>query len=445
MDVLYLASQNSTFGGLLKYSLVNGTWMLNGTVGIGDDYYGGLTIKVAANVVTIFATRKGNNTTLVKAGELISLTDASGYNGTLSGTPTILASAVGVDKMAFRGVAVVPQNCNTVDNLNATNITPSAATISWNTGSGNYEYAVTTSSTPPSSGTVTSNNSVAITGLSNATTYYAHVRTICSALYSSGWLSFAFETGCKPPSPLSMQLNILPTGIMNAKWNTVAGAVDYEYYISTNATPPSSGTAITDTAFSAPVNSMTQYYLHVRSGCGSGAYSAWTSKPFTTGCFMPAPVVSSLSHTAGVKWNSIANAVKYEFALTHSVTKPLNGIYTTDTSYAIDKVNAGASYFFHVRAICSGGKISEWGTMPFNTTGLQLYPNPVRETLNIQLNGIVDPSAFITISDAMGRVVARLRLTNNAGSVNTRSWAPGIYIARYNDGKNENVVQFMKQ
>jgi hypothetical protein len=446
MDVLYLASQSGTTGGIQKYSLVNGNWFFNGVVGTPDDFYGGLTIKIAANVVTIFATRKGNNTTAIKAGELISLTDNNGYNGSLSGTPTVLAAAAGIDKVAFRGVALVPQNCGTVDNLNATNVTPSAAAISWNAGSGNYEYAVTTSSTPPASGMATTNNAVALTGLTNATTYYAHVRSMCGALYSSNWSTITFETGCKPPSPLSLQATVSPGGSINAKWFTVAGAINYEYAVSTNAAPPASGTATTDTTCTVSnLNSLTQYYLHVRSSCGSGSWSDWVSKPFTTGCFMPAPVVAALSNAAGVKWNTIANAVRYEFALTYSVTKPLNGIYTTDTTYAINKVNSGIGYYFHIRAICNGGKVSEWSTTPFNAQGLRLYPSPFREMLYVQWKGIVDPSAHVVIGDAMGRTVARLRLNNNTASVNTSSWPAGVYIARYQDGKNDHVVRVLKQ
>ena len=52
--------------------------------------------------MTLFATRNGS--------ELVSLVDASGYNGTFSGTPTLLASA-GTNK-AFRGVAMAPEHAN---------------------------------------------------------------------------------------------------------------------------------------------------------------------------------------------------------------------------------------------------------------------------------------------------------------------------------------------
>ena len=49
---------------------------------------------------------------LRKNGELVTLVDAAGYNGTISGTPTILASSADSTKAAFRGVAMAPEHIN---------------------------------------------------------------------------------------------------------------------------------------------------------------------------------------------------------------------------------------------------------------------------------------------------------------------------------------------
>ncbi|HKB03845.1 MAG TPA: Ig-like domain-containing protein [Gemmataceae bacterium] len=96
VDTLYVANDDAF--GLRKYSLVNGNWTLNGSVGVDTDDYRGLAATVSGTTVTLVATRKGS--------ELVSLVDSSGYNGAFSGTPTPLASA-GTNK-AFRGVAMAP-------------------------------------------------------------------------------------------------------------------------------------------------------------------------------------------------------------------------------------------------------------------------------------------------------------------------------------------------
>lgn len=104
-DVLYVADDNA---GLHKYSLVAGNWTLNGTVGSGTDDYRGMALTVSGTTVTLYTMRIGLNSTANGGGQLVSLTDASGYNGAFSGTPVLLASAV-TNNTSFRGVALVPQ------------------------------------------------------------------------------------------------------------------------------------------------------------------------------------------------------------------------------------------------------------------------------------------------------------------------------------------------
>jgi len=100
LDTLYEADDTGV--ALKKWSLVSGTWVANGVVGGGSDDYDGLTAVVNGTSVTLFATRlKG-----ASADEFVTLTDSSGYNGALTGTPTVLATA-GANQ-EFRGVALTP-------------------------------------------------------------------------------------------------------------------------------------------------------------------------------------------------------------------------------------------------------------------------------------------------------------------------------------------------
>jgi len=160
---------------------------------------------------------------------------------------------------------------------------------------------------------------------------------------------------------------------------------------------------------------------------------------------MPTPNVTALTNYAGAKWNNVVGAVKYEYALTYSPTKPLSGTYTTDTVYSIGKTEEGTGYYFHVRSICSAGSASGWNTIPFNTQGLDVYPNPVKDMLTIQLTGITNASSEITVGDAMGRIITRFKINNNTTNINARAWAPGIYMIRYDDGKNKYSVRIVKQ
>ena len=65
-----------------------------------------------------------------------------------------------------------------------------------------YEYAVTTSATPPVSGTATTNTFAVLTGLSPQTLYYVHVRAMCGVGSYGNWASTSFTTACVAISSL---------------------------------------------------------------------------------------------------------------------------------------------------------------------------------------------------------------------------------------------------
>ncbi len=102
LDTLYVADDSI---GLSKYALVSGSWTLEGTVGAAADAYRGLTAAVSGSTVTLFSTRKGGSAA-AGGGELVSLVDASGFAGSLTTAPVLLATAL--VNTAFRGIAFAP-------------------------------------------------------------------------------------------------------------------------------------------------------------------------------------------------------------------------------------------------------------------------------------------------------------------------------------------------
>jgi hypothetical protein len=95
-DVVYVAD-DGTGTGFQKYSLVGGNWVSNGNIAVTGNGLRGITGSVIGSTVTLYGT-SGTN--------LFQLIDASGYNATISGTVTTLATAP--TNTAFRGVAFVP-------------------------------------------------------------------------------------------------------------------------------------------------------------------------------------------------------------------------------------------------------------------------------------------------------------------------------------------------
>ncbi|WP_298118815.1 GEVED domain-containing protein, partial [Flavobacterium sp.] len=90
--------------------------------------------------------------------------------------------------------------CYVPTGLSASNLTPTTTDVTWTAPTSGttplqYEYAVTTSATPPTSGTVSVSNSVTGVTITPLTTYYLHVRSECVAGsdYSSWATSAPFQ------------------------------------------------------------------------------------------------------------------------------------------------------------------------------------------------------------------------------------------------------------
>jgi hypothetical protein len=99
IDTLYVADDTAVTGGIQKFCLVAGTWAGRGNVPgtLELTSLRGLTGEVAGGSVRLYATN---------SIRLVSLTDPSGYNGTLSGPLTVVASAA--PNTGFRGVDFAP-------------------------------------------------------------------------------------------------------------------------------------------------------------------------------------------------------------------------------------------------------------------------------------------------------------------------------------------------
>jgi hypothetical protein len=101
VDVMYVADDNTTSGGVIKYSLVSGSWVKNGSFGTAADQYRGLTGVLDGGTVTLYATCATTTTS-----KLIKVVDATGYNVAPTATASTLATANTFT--AFRGVSFTP-------------------------------------------------------------------------------------------------------------------------------------------------------------------------------------------------------------------------------------------------------------------------------------------------------------------------------------------------
>jgi hypothetical protein len=102
VDTLYVTDETANV--IRKFSLVGGNWTATGTV--AATAIRGLTLSISPTdgSVNLFGTTGGN--LAAGGGTLYGFNDATGYNGTISGTATTLASAAANE--AFRGITIVP-------------------------------------------------------------------------------------------------------------------------------------------------------------------------------------------------------------------------------------------------------------------------------------------------------------------------------------------------
>jgi hypothetical protein len=104
VDVVYVSDND--YGGIVKLSLVGGTWTFNDISSVGGS---GLTGYISGTAVTLFGITNGSNASQVGGGSLFSLVDNGGYNAPFSSTTGTIIATTPTDKASFRGVAFVPQ------------------------------------------------------------------------------------------------------------------------------------------------------------------------------------------------------------------------------------------------------------------------------------------------------------------------------------------------
>jgi hypothetical protein len=321
----------------------------------------------------------------------------------------------------------IPLAC-ALPSVTINNITNTSANVTWPAVSGatGYEYDITGSSTPPGSGTATTATSFSPSGLTAATQYYVHVRTNCGGGSFSNWSTTNFTTAtvaCNgPTTPVISNIGITSADI---NWNAVGGATGYEYFLSPSSTAPGNapGTGTTTTATSFLANGLTggtQYYVFVRTDCGSGNFSAWVSASFTTQpplCSPPStPVVSNITiSSARITWNVINGSSGYEYLVSLGSampgSSPGTGSATLSTNFSASQLTAGTTYFVFVRNNCGNGLFSDWTMISFST--LCEDPNPAI------VSNITASSANINWNAVSGDVAYEFEVATSPNSPNT--------------------------
>ncbi len=266
-------------------------------------------------------------------------------------------------------------------------------------------------------------------------------------------------------APSGLQSSAVTAFSATETWDAVFAPIGYQYiYKLTKGTPTSGTGSYFVTSNSAPLTGLvedTTYYIYVRTICGPNDTSGWAVDSFHTiiSCHAPDLKLSYLDNKqAVVYWATVKTAVGYDWAINTDANPPANGTPTTNTSILAAYLAPGTTYYAHVRSNCNTMyNQSGWSTISFKTwatgvenvsgssIGLMAYPNPVKEVLTVNMQGIRSNNAQLTVSDITGKVVRTIAVSADKTEINMNGLSSGVYILKYSDDAHTETIKLTKE
>ena len=245
--------------------------------------------------------------------------DANNYevaivNGTWDSTTAVIPVAVTANTFTFTGLtaetqysvgvrAVCAENyysdwaittvttavhpCAVPTGLNATDVTYTGATLTWSEGEeGQSAWQVAINGANFNDTVDVATTTYTVTGLSNGTDYTFSVRAVCSATNMSPWSApKPFTTlDCQPVTNVHADNVTANSAVVS--WTAPQGATNFEIEYGMSGFNQGNGIIVAATGTSHTLTGLsatTVYDVYVRTVCGEGVASAWSSVvDFTT-------------------------------------------------------------------------------------------------------------------------------------------------------------------
>lgn len=356
VDTLYIADDSNDR--INKFSLVGGTWTLNGQAGAAADDFRGITGVVSGTTVTLYATRKGGSGA-TGGGELVSLVDTGGYNANFSGTTFTLLTSAG-SNTAFRGVALAPVQAAAPQPDLAVGVNgPTNATI-------NVAYAYTL--TVSNNGTANATGVKATFTLPGGVTFNSANGTNGFSCSESSGVVTCTGGSINASSSATITVNVTPTALGTVSVNAGAGVVDPDGTVSesnesNNATTQAVNTIVGSAPNTAPTiqaNASTTDFLNAPASSPayvSGVIGDSTDPAQTLGIDFDVndaeTAAASLTVTGASSNTSVvtdANIVVSGAGVTRNVKITPTGAGYTDLTITVSDGLMTGSYVIHYAA-----------------------------------------------------------------------------------------------
>jgi hypothetical protein len=324
----------------------------------------------------------------------------------------------------------VAPSCIEPNTLVVSNLTTNSATVSWTASSSNpangYDYYISTTNTAPTTPTGSVAAGVVtydFTGLTQGTTYYYWVRSNCSSTDSSSWVSGSFTTLFPAPAndECAGALPLTPGGVFtdNPLSGSVLGCVSdttnvpscvsgsNPYNVWYTVQVPASGSITIETQADT-TNSITDTILAVYSGtCGS--LTELGCNDDTTGLFS---TVSLTGQTAG------------------------DTLYVSVWKYGSTPGSPTVNQFL------VSAYDASLGTNTFLSTDFSIYPNPVKDNLNISYN---DTISNVEVVNLLGQKVINLINNSTQAQVDMSNLPYGVYMVKVTSNNKVKTIKVIKE
>ena len=176
--------------------------------------------------------------------------------------------------------------CATPSALTVSDVTLTSATLGWTIGEAETQWELHVTGTNYDETFTVTTNPYTVTGLTPAVTYSFTVSAVCSETQTSDPSEAqAFTTAsCQPVS--GVIVSNVTTNSAQVSWTAVQGVNGYEVEYGASGFNQGAGTTVQASTNSASITGLTAnmpYDVYVRSVCGDGFFSAWSSvTSFTT-------------------------------------------------------------------------------------------------------------------------------------------------------------------
>lgn len=353
-----------------------------------------------------------------------------------------------------------------------TGISSMGATLNWTPVAGalKYDYVIDTITAggvwlPITSTTATT---ATVSGLLPGTSHYMRVRSYCGPTAFSQWDTIRFTTlpPCKVPK--GFVASNVDSNSADIQWDSVTNMVQWQYVVDTNRSAPllsNPGIKNTTTRFQhlTGLQEGRWQYVHIRVKCVMNDSSAWSLDSFytPTPCRKPQLSISNLyANSAVTSWPTVNTVYEYEYFLGTSTTPPSLGTPIKLPYLQVNALQPKTTYDLFVRCKCRDNNVysvSDWGILEFvtnpptgisnlnnSTVTVNLYPNPAKDILNVELSGSFSSKAMLYITDVAGKVMKVVNVTDNKTIVDVKALTNGVYFVKFVDGDNTNIMRFTK-